>query len=504
MSNAIKLEFRNICKTFPGVKALDNVNMKVREGTIHVICGENGAGKSTLMKILNGIYTPDSGEIYIDGRQVAIRSPIDAQANGIGMVFQELSFIPDMTIEENLFCGRWPTKKSGRIDWKAIHEQTLQFLEREGMHYDPSTLMRSLSTSEIQMLEILKVVSFDARILIMDEPTSSISLKETDYLLEKLLELRDRGVSIVYISHKMDEVFRIADDITVIRDGASIGTHPAGELDVDKVIAMMVGRKLESQYPKEEVPIGEIAFEVKNYTQPGVFEDISFHVHKGEIVGFAGLVGAGRTEAMRAIFGLDPHRSGSVEIHGREVKIDRPRDAIKNGVVYVSEDRRRQEIIPCRNIQENATIANLPKYFTGGRWNAKVEQSDASRACAQMKVKASSWQDNIMSLSGGNQQKVVLAKWFLCDPDIFLMDEPTRGIDVGAKREIYLQLMEFAKAGKAVVMVSSEMPELIGMCDRIYVMCEGRITGCLEQKDFSQEHIMRYAIAEHHEAVSGA
>ena len=501
MSDNIKLEFKNINKSFPGVKALDNINMKVREGTIHVICGENGAGKSTLMKILNGIYEPDSGEIYIDGQKVQIKSPIDAQANGIGMVFQELSFVPDMTIEENVFCGRWPTK-SGRIDWKALHEKTLEFLEKEKMHYDPKTLMRSLSTSEIQMIEILKVISFNSTILIMDEPTSSISLKETDYLLEKLLELRDRGVSIIYISHKMDEVFRIADDITVLRDGAVVDTKPADELDVDKVVSMMVGRKLGGQYPKEEIPVGEVALEVKNFTQPGVFKNINFDVRHGEIVGFAGLVGAGRTETMRAVFGIDPHQSGEVLINGKPVQIHSSKDAINEGLVYISEDRRRMEIIPCRNIQENTSISSLARFFKKGRHLKRKEAEETAQACDQMNVKASSYTDSVMSLSGGNQQKVVLAKWFLCNPDILLMDEPTRGIDVGAKREIYLHLTDFAKSGKAIVMVSSEMPELIGMCDRIYVMCEGEITGCLERKDFSQVAIMELAIANHSEVVS--
>lgn len=503
MSDAIKLEFKNINKSFPGVKALDNINMKVRKGTIHVICGENGAGKSTLMKILDGIYPPDSGEIYIDGQKVQIKSPIDAQAYGIGMVFQELSFVPDMTIEENIFCGRWPTK-NGHIDWGTLHEKAIEFMAKEKIHYNPKMLMRSLSTSAIQMIEILKVISFNASILVMDEPTSSISLQETDYLLEKLLELRNRGVSIIYISHKMDEVFRIADDITVLRDGAVVDTEPASELNVDKVISMMVGRKLGGQYPKEEIPIGDIALEVKNFTQPGVFENISFNVHHGEIVGFAGLVGAGRTETMRAVFGIDPHTKGEVLVNNRQVNIRQPKDAIDAGLVYVSEDRRRMEIIPCRNIQENTSVASLSRFFKKGRHFPKEEAAETARACDQMNVKASSYTDSVMSLSGGNQQKVVLAKWFLCNPDILLMDEPTRGIDVGAKREIYLQLSKFAKDGKAVVMVSSEMPELLGMCDRIYVMCEGKITGCLERKEFSQIAIMKLAIANHSEAVSAS
>lgn len=495
MDDSIKLEFKNISKSFPGVKALDNISMRVRKGTIHVICGENGAGKSTLMKILNGIYQPDSGEIYIDGELVHIKNPINAQAHGIGMVYQELSFVPDMTIEENIFCGRWPTTKRGSVDWKAIRSQTKEFLKRENMHYDPTTLMRSLSTSDIQMIEILKAVSFNAKILIMDEPSSSISLKETEYLLDKLIELKNRGVSIVYISHKMDEVFKIADDITVIRDGALIATHRADELDVEKVITMMVGRKIDSQYPKEEVPIGDIAFEVKDFIQPGIFENISFNVRKGEIVGLAGLVGAGRTETMMSIVGIDPHQSGKIFINGEEKHIRKPSDSIRAGCVYISEDRRRMEIVACRNIQENVALPNLDRYFKKGRWNARQEIQESYDACDRMNVKANSYQDNIMSLSGGNQQKVILAKWLLCEPSILLMDEPTRGIDVGAKRAIYQQLTAMAKDGKAIVLVSSEMPELIGMCDRIYVMCEGRITGCLERKDFSQEGIMRLAIA---------
>lgn len=496
MSDEIKLEFRHISKTFPGVKALDDISMQVRKGTIHVICGENGAGKSTLMKVLNGLYQPDEGEILIDGQPVKIKSPINAQALGIGMVYQELSFVPDLTIEENVFCGRWPLKNNGSVDWKAIHSRTLEYLKHEGMgHYDPRTLMRSLSTSEIQMLEILKAISFEAKILIMDEPSSSISIKETEYLLNKLIELRNRGVSIVYISHKMDEVFKIADDITVIRDGHKIDTRPASELNVDKVIQMMVGRKLDSQYPKQPVPAGEIALEVEGFSQPGVFEDVSFYVRKGEIVGFAGLVGAGRTETMMALYGIDPHTSGTVRIHGKEVHLRHPLDAIHNKMIYISEDRRRMEIFACRNILENTSAASLERYFHHGVWDAKKEEREASESCDQMNVKAASYHDNVMSLSGGNQQKVILAKWMLCKPDILLMDEPTRGIDVGTKRAIYEQLTAFAREQKAIVLVSSEMPELIGMCDRIYVMCEGRITGCIERKDFSQETIMRYAIA---------
>ncbi|MDD7077786.1 MAG: sugar ABC transporter ATP-binding protein [Lachnospiraceae bacterium] len=494
MNTDIKLEVKNISKTFPGVKALDDVSFRLKKGSVHVLCGENGAGKSTLMKVLDGIYHPDSGEIYIDGEKVQIHSPMDARAHGIAMIFQELSYVPDMTIAENIFMGRWKKKGNAKLDWKGMYEETEKLMQQEGLSYEPHTLLRSLSVADIQLIEILKAVSFDAKILIMDEPTSSISNKEVEFLFRKIEELKNRGVSIIYISHKMDEIFRIADEITVLRDGAAITTKAVKETSIEEIISLMVGRKLENMYPKESVAIGEEVLRVENLTSQGIFENISFDVKSGEIVGFAGLVGAGRTEVMSAVFGLDKHQSGKIYLKGQEVTIKNSTDAIGKGIAMVSEDRRKYGIVPMRSILENTSLASLKKFFFSGYRHGKKEMEEVDRVCGKMRVKTTSLGAKIMNLSGGNQQKVILAKWLLCDPDVLILDEPTRGIDVGAKSEIYQLMEEFAQAGKGIVIVSSELPELIGMCDRIYVMKEGQIAGCIKRDEFSQEAIMSLAV----------
>ncbi len=490
----IKIQLKGISKSFPGVKALDNVNFAVRKGTVHCLCGENGAGKSTLMKVINGLYKQDTGEILIDGKPVEIKDPIQAREYGIAMIAQELNYIPEMSIEENVFLGRLPVKKYGNVDWKTVRTETLRFLEQESLPYKPDQKLKTLTVSDIQMLEIIKAISYNAQIVIMDEPTSAITNREVEILFQKIAELKERGVSIIYISHKMEEVFRIADDITVLRDGTVVGTKPASELTLDKVIAMMVGREMTNAYPKEHVPIGETIFEVKGLGCKGVFKDINFHVRRGEIVGFAGLMGAGRTETMRAIFGLDPYDEGSILIHGKDTKIKQPSDAIANSLVMLSEDRRRYGIIPIRSVMENASISSLDKFFYGGHAHRQLERETVQKYFGRMNVKTPSLETLIQALSGGNQQKVLLAKWMLREPEILILDEPTRGIDVGAKFEIYKLMTELVEEGKTIVMVSSELPELIGMCDRIYVMNKGRITGCLEDpEEFTQELIMRYA-----------
>ena len=490
----IKIELRGISKSFPGVKALDGVNFAVRKGTVHCLCGENGAGKSTLMKVINGLYKQDTGEILIDGKPVEIRDPIQAREYGIAMIAQELNYIPEMSIEENVFLGRLPVKRFGKIDWKEVRSETLRFLEQEGLPYKPDQKLKTLTVSDIQMLEIIKAISYNAQIVIMDEPTSAITNREVEILFQKIAELKERGVSIIYISHKMEEVFRIADDITVLRDGTVVGTKPASELTLDRVIAMMVGREMTNAYPKESVPIGEPIFEVEGLACKGVFKDISFNVRRGEIVGFAGLMGAGRTETMRAIFGLDPYDEGVIRIHGKEVKIRKPADAIANSLVMLSEDRRRYGIIPIRSVMENASISSLDKFFYAGHAHRQQERETVQKYFGRMNVKTPSLETLIQALSGGNQQKVLLAKWMLREPEILILDEPTRGIDVGAKFEIYKLMTELVEEGKTIVMVSSELPELIGMCDRIYVMNKGKITGCLENpEEFTQELIMRYA-----------
>lgn len=483
-----------INKSFPGVKALDNVNFAVRKGTVHALCGENGAGKSTLMKIINGIYKADSGQIFLDEKPVTIKDPIQARDYGIAMIAQELNYVPEMSIEENLFLGRLPVTKFGNVDWKRIRRETIEFLKQENLPYKPDQKLKTLTVSDIQMLEIIKAISNNAQIVIMDEPTSAITNREVEVLFGKIAELKKKGVSIIYISHKMEEVFRIADDITVLRDGKTVETHPASEIDLDKVIALMVGRKMDNVYPKEEVEIGEPILEIEGLGSKGVFKDINFKANKGEIVGFAGLMGAGRTETMRAIFGLDPYDEGKIKVHGKEVTIKKVSDSIAQKVVMLSEDRRRYGIIPIRSVMENASISSLDKIIYGGRWHPKVEKELVGKYFEKMHVKTPSLETAIQGLSGGNQQKVLLAKWMLRDPDVLILDEPTRGIDVGAKFEIYRLMTDLVKEGKTVIMVSSELPELIGMCDRIYIMNKGRITGCLNKDEFSQETIMRYAM----------
>jgi inositol transport system ATP-binding protein len=492
--NQIILELQHISKFFPGVKALDDVNFQLKKGTVHVLCGENGAGKSTLMKIIDGVYKTDKGDIFINGEKVSIRDPMHAKANGIAMIFQELSYVPDLTLEENLCLGSWP-KKGARIDWRNIRRRTIDLMEQEGLHYAPDTKLRSLSVSDIQMIEILKAVSYDAKIIIMDEPTSAITDKEVQRLFQKIAELKARGASIIYISHKMDEIFKIADEITVFRDGRSIITEDAKNLKVDQVVEYMVGRKIENQYPKETVPIGDEILQVEGLTQPGVFEDINFCVKAGEIVGFAGLMGAGRTEIMRALFGLDTYSSGSIKIHGEKVHIKNVRQSIKNGLAMLTEERRRTGIVPILSVKYNTTLASLNKVIYKGFLHTKAEDRIVKEACESMNVKTPGLDATIANLSGGNQQKVVLAKWLICDPEILIADEPTRGIDVGAKREIYELMSKFASKGKGILMISSELPELIGICDRIYVVSEGRITGMLTRPEFSQESIMQLAVS---------
>lgn len=492
MSN-VKLRIHNISKSFPGVQALNNVSFEVKKGVVHAICGENGAGKSTLMKIINGIYKQDSGEIFIDGKTVNISSPIHARNLGIAMIHQELNFMPEITVEESFFVGNWPRDKYGKVNWKEMRKKVLDILEAEGLEYSPTTKLKELSVSDIQMLEILKAVSYNSEIIIMDEPTSAITHREVNILFNKIRELKSKGVSIIYISHKLDEVFEIADEITILRDGTIIDTREKDDYDMETVISQMVGRKLENNYPKEEVEIGEKILEVKNFSSNGKFKDVNFYLRRGEIVGFAGLMGAGRTEVMRAIYGLDPYNSGEIIIEGRSVKVTSPRDSIKNNLIMLSEDRRRYGIIPVRSVKENVSLSSLKKFIYNGYLHENEEIETVTKYCNSMNVKTPTLDTSVENLSGGNQQKVILAKSMLIDPKILVMDEPTRGIDVGAKYEIYKLMVRFAKEGKGLIMISSELPELIGMCDRIYVMAKGTIVGELHRDEFSQEKIMTYA-----------
>ena len=496
MSQAPKIELRNIRKEFPGVLALSDVNFAVDRGTVHVLCGENGAGKSTLMKVINGIYKAEEGEILIDGRRVEIHNPQEARRLGIAMIFQELNFVPEMTVEENLFLGCEPIRGLPglrRVDWKRMRRETLAMLAGEGLSYPPDEKLCNLSVSDIQMLEITKAVSRDADIIIMDEPTSAITSREVERLMRKIDELRAKGIAIIYISHKMDEIFRIADRITILRDGSVVDSRPAAEYDIDKVISLMVGRTITNVYPKESVPIGDVIFAARDLRRDGVFEDVSFDVRAGEIVGFAGLVGAGRTEVARAVFGLDPLDAGAIAVDGRETRIGSVRDSMRSGVVMLSEDRRRYGIIPMRSVGENASLSSLGLFIYNGFLHSGKEKRTVTESFRAMNVKTPGLDTPIQSLSGGNQQKVLIAKWLLTNPRVLFLDEPTRGIDVGAKFEIYKLMVGLAREGKGIVMISSELPELLGMCDRIYVMGGGRINGELEPADYSQENVMRLA-----------
>lgn len=496
MAKDHKLELKDIDKTFPGVKALDNVNLSIEEGSVHVLCGENGAGKSTLVKIINGVYQPDNGKIFYDEKKISINSPVKAKKLGISMIFQELDYVPEMTVSENFFAGDWPTTKLGKIDWEKVKNQAKDLLENEGLIYNLDTKLGDLAQSDIQMLEITKAVSRNAELIIMDEPTSALSNKEIDALFKKIESLKERGKTIIYISHKLDEVFEVADKISVLRNGKLIDTRKTKKYDKERVIKQMIGKELGSQYPKEDIGIGEKIFEVSNLSRKDFFQDINIDLYEGEIVGLAGLVGAGRSEVLRSIFGLDPIDLGKVKIRGKEINVESPQDSIKNGIVMMTEDRHEDGIIPVRSVRENISITELEQFFYGGRLHPKKERQAVDEVRKELSIKTPTLDTQVNSLSGGNQQKTVLGKWLVKSnrPEVFLLDEPTRGVDIGAKRAIFELVTNLARQDKGILMVSSELQELIGMCDRIYVMSEGEITGHLEKESFSEELIMSMAV----------
>lgn len=491
MDQKIKLELRGICKSFPGVKALDHVDIALREGTVHAVCGENGAGKSTLMKIINGLYKRDSGKVLLDGKEVQFSGPMESSAAGIAMIYQELNFFPELSIAENIFMKRQPCK-GGKVDWKTMYEQAQRILEANDLPYDARMKIKELPIASIQMLEIVKAVEFQAQIIIMDEPTSSISNKEVRVLFDTIRKLRAQGISFLYISHKMEEIFEIADDITIIRDGKSVASGSVGDFTEEAIIAHMVGRPIENIYPKETFPLGEVVFEAEGLCSEGMFQDVCMNVRKGEIVGMGGMVGAGRSEVCRAVFGLDPLDSGKITLCGNEYHPKNVTHAIKNRIVMITEDRKKEGIIGVRSCRENITITSH-RIRKGGFMKLKEEIAEAEEMAKKLNVRFAGIETPIGSLSGGNQQKVLLARWLMLDSDLLILDEPTRGIDVGAKLEIYNIITELAKKGYAIIMISSELPELIGMCDRIYVMNQGYMTGCLERSEFSQERVMQLA-----------
>lgn len=495
-----KLELKGICKSFPGVKALDNVQLSLRPGTVHALMGENGAGKSTLMKCLFGIYKMDAGEIYLDGQKVEINNPDEAMKHGIAMVHQELQPVPARSVAENLYLGRFPTKNIGpikMIDHKTMYAETEKWLKEVKMDFDPKAQLGTLSIGQMQSVEIAKAVSQQARVVIFDEPTSSLSDNEVEALFRIMNDLRDKGVAMVYISHKMDEIKRIADDITVMRDGTYVGTWPAAELTTDQIIAKMVGRELTNVYPKKETTPGEVIMEVKNLSSihEKSFQNVSFTLRKGEILGFGGLVGAQRTELMEGIFGIRKLAGGEVYMHGKKVKIKHPIDAMNAGIGLITEDRRGNGIFGCLSIKDNVGVSVYNKFLKlgfvldHGRINKVVDES-----IKKLSIKTPSMKEHIANLSGGNQQKVIVSRWLANDPDVLIMDEPTRGIDVGAKHEIYEIMNDLAKQGKAIIMISSEMSELLGMSDRVCVMCNGKLTGEIDKpEEMTQANVMNFA-----------
>lgn len=489
------LEMQDVVKVFPGVRALDGVSLRVRPGTVHVIVGENGAGKSTLMKIISGEYVADGGEMIYKGERVGKRTIQESLNMGISMIAQELNPVGIMTVAENIFLGREPQRSKGFVNEHEMNAEAQKILDEMNVPYKATQQLRRLPVAGQQLVEIAKAVSRNASLVIMDEPTSSIADKEVDILFEQVNKLRRQGVGIIYITHKMDEVFQIADDITVIRDGKGIQTGPASDFDIDKLITLMVGRQITNLYPENQTPPGEVVLEVKNLCRKGCYDNINFKLHKGEILGFAGLVGAGRSEVMRAVFGLEPADSGEILVENKVVRIRDTTDAFAQGIGMVTEDRRGEGIIPAASVKENASIASIRNYVKGFLIDDKAELEAAKASVDSMAAKYATMNQQIRNLSGGNQQKIILSRLMLLDLKVLILDEPTRGIDVGAKKEIHQLMCDFAAKGYGVIMISSEMPEVLGMSDRIIVMHEGRITGELLRAEASQEAVMRLAVA---------
>ena len=474
----ILLEMKSISKEFPSVKALSGVSLCVKKGTVHALMGENGAGKSTLMKCLFGIYSPDGGEIYLEGKRVSFKNPAEALKNGVAMVHQELNQALKRSVSDNIWLGRYQSRFGITLE-KRMHRETKKILDELEISVDPARIMSTMSVSERQMVEIAKAVSYGARIIVLDEPTSSLNEREVEQLFRIINKLRDDGCGIIYISHKMEEILRISDEVTVMRDGRHIATAPAGELDIDKIIKLMVGRELTERFPPKTNLVGDIALSVEGLTaRYANVKEVSFKVRRGEIVGVAGLGGAGRTELLECIFGLLTKKQGTMTLNGKPVQNRNPREAKANGFAMLTEERRATGIFGILDITENTVISNLRKYrFAGIALSDRKMNSDTDWSIGAMRIKTPGRHTKISTLSGGNQQKVILGRWLLTDPEVLLLDEPTRGIDVGAKYEIYQLIIDLASKGKSVIMVSSEMPELLGICDRILVMSGGRLAG---------------------------
>jgi len=486
------LKMTNVSKSFPGVRALADVNLDLYPGEVLALLGENGAGKSTLIKILGGVHVPDTGSIEIDGQKIQIDSPASSQDAGVGIIFQEFNLIPALTARENIFLGQ----ENSAFSWIATsqeRETARSLFERIGVQVDPSALCRDLTVAQQQVVEIAKALALKARIVVMDEPSAALTPREVEGLYGIVDELRRQGIGIIYISHRLDEIDRLADRIMVLRDGQHVSTRQADKMTRDEIIELMVGRSLDNEFPDETRPVGEVRLEVKGLSRGDAVKDVSFDVRSGEILGVAGLVGAGRTEAVRLLFGADRPDSGSVTLDGKELNIQSPRQAIAHGICLLTEDRKGQGLVLGQTVQENFGLPNMRDFVRAGFIRKTEETSAFGEYIHQLQIKVTGGHQVAETLSGGNQQKVVLAKWLQRNAEVIIFDEPTRGIDVGAKYEIYLLMNQLARRGKAIIMISSELPEVLGMSDRILVMHEGHVAGCLKNGEVSQEELMKLA-----------
>ncbi len=489
------VELKNATKRFPGVIALRNMHLAVRPGEILGLIGENGAGKSTLIKVLTGVHQPDEGEIYVNGERKTFKDPNESAAAGIACVYQELNIEKLLSITDNIFINKWIKGPGGLLDYKTMHQKAKEVMASLGQDVDPTKPAGTFGMGVQQMIEIAKAVLIDAKMIIMDEPTSSLGEKEVEQLMKTCRELRDRGIGIVFVSHKLEELFELCDRVTVIRDGEYIWTKAVSETDNDDLIAGMVGRTLDNLFPKEFGTKGSVALKVENLEEGGVLYGVNFEAYNGQILGFAGLVGAGRTETMRAIFGADPIDGGKIYIQGKEVNIKSPRQAIAEGIAFLTEDRKGQGLVLAQSIRTNLILANLKGFSNGPFLNEKKIEEEGQKNISSLRIKTPSIDEIVGQLSGGNQQKVVIGKWVNTDASIFIFDEPTRGIDVGAKVEVYNVMNSLVKAGKCVIMISSEMPEILGMSDRVVVMRGGKVMATVDRdsKHFNQEDIMKAA-----------
>ena len=486
----MQIEMRGINKAFGGNPVLQDAGFVLADGEIHALMGENGAGKSTLMKILTGVYTRDAGTVIVDGQEVVYKNAQEAEKAGIVFIHQELNVLFDLTVEENMFLGKEIHNKFGVCDKKAMRAEVRRILDLLGVKIDPGEKMDTLSVGQQQMIEIAKALMVDAKVIIMDEPTAALSQSETVTLFKVIRSLKEKGVSMVYISHRMEEIFELCDRITILRDGQYIGTRNIPETDMNEVVKMMIGREIGERYPERNVTVGDVVFEVKNLNCPGVFSDVNFSVRAGEVLGVAGLMGAGRTEIMQSIFGNMPHVTGQIFMNGNEIHNKNPWDAMANGIGFITEDRKVEGLMLEESIMKNISVANLKRVSSGGVLSAAKEQEMVKTGIQNLHIKCTGPEHACGNLSGGNQQKVVFAKWIFTEPRVLILDEPTRGVDIGAKKEIYSIINDLAGEGVAIIMVSSELPEVLGMSDRVMVVHEGKIGGFIDKEKANQENIM--------------